>query len=90
MSTLSATIRPSILFVDDEEPILSSLKSLFRKEAYNLFTFTNGKDAVEFIKHHPIDIIVSDMRMPELSGIEFLNQASNISPESVRIMLSGY
>jgi HD-like signal output (HDOD) protein/CheY-like chemotaxis protein len=82
--------RPSVLFVDDEEAILSSLRSLFRREGYQLFFFSRGTEAIEFIKTHPIDVIVSDMRMPVVSGIEFLNQAALLSPEAARIILSGY
>ncbi len=82
--------RPSVLFLDDEEAILSSLRSLFRREGYQLSFFTRGADAISYIRNHPIDVIVSDMRMPEMSGIEFLNHAAGISPEAARIILSGY
>lgn len=81
---------PTIVFVDDEESILASLRSLFRKQRAGAHYFTNGADALEFIRKHPVDLIVSDMRMPVMNGTEFLRQAAAISPESFRIILSGY
>jgi HD-like signal output (HDOD) protein len=76
--------------VDDEQSILSSLKSLLRKHRYDLHVFETGSAAVEYITHNTPDIIISDMRMPEMSGIEFLDQAELICPTSTRLMLSGY
>lgn len=82
--------KPSIVFVDDEESILSALRSLLRKDGYDLHLFTSGENALEFLCQHPAEIIISDMRMPVMTGIEFLNRVSSVSPESFRMMLSGY
>jgi HD-like signal output (HDOD) protein len=80
----------SVLFVDDEEPILSSLKSLLRKEKFTKYFYSSPKDALHFLQTTKVDLIVSDMRMPEISGKDFLILASEFSPESINIILSGY
>jgi len=80
----------SILFLDDEEAILASLKSLFRRGEYAIKFFRSGKDALMTLDREPVDVIVSDMRMPEMSGVEFLNRAADVCPGAIRIMLSGF
>jgi HD-like signal output (HDOD) protein len=82
--------RKSIVMVDDEEAILHALKSLFRRETWSLRLFSSPKLALEDLRNAPADIIVSDLRMSEMSGIELLNQAASICPEAVRFMLSGH
>lgn len=80
----------SVLFLDDEEGILASLRSLFRSEGYTLNFFRSGKEALSFLRENTVDVIITDMRMPEMSGVEFLNAASSICPEAIRVMLSGF
>jgi HD-like signal output (HDOD) protein/CheY-like chemotaxis protein len=80
----------SILFLDDEEAILASLRSLFRRGDYAIRFASDGLDALRFLEREKVDVIVSDMRMPGISGIEFLNRASDICPAATRIMLSGF
>ncbi|WP_428608732.1 HD domain-containing phosphohydrolase [Sedimenticola sp.] len=78
-----------VLFVDDEENILSGIKRQFRKQ-YAVETALSGAEALELIKgSDEFAVIVSDMRMPEMDGIEFLRQAKELSPHSVRLMLTG-
>lgn len=81
---------PSIVFIDDEESILSALRSLFRKEGYQLHLFSSPEQALDFLRQQSAEIIISDMRMPVMSGIEFLSHASLLAPESFRMILSGY
>jgi HD-like signal output (HDOD) protein len=81
---------PIIVFVDDEEPILASLRSLFRRTKYATSAFTQASAAIEFLKRVPADLVISDLRMPTITGIEFLNQVSAINPHAVRVILSGY
>lgn len=88
MTTLE--YKPSLVFVDDDELILSSLRSLLRKDGYEIHLFTSGENALVFLQNHPAEIIISDMQMPTMSGIDFLNHVSSFSPESFRIMLSGH
>jgi HD-like signal output (HDOD) protein/CheY-like chemotaxis protein len=81
---------PIIVFVDDEEAILASLRSLFRRTRYSTSVFTSAGPAIEFVKRVPADLVISDLRMPVITGIEFLNQVSAINPHAVRVILSGY
>lgn len=78
-----------ILVVDDEERILTALKSLFRHR-YHVFCTTDGYKALEFIKKYQMHVIISDQRMPAMLGVELLRQSREISPRSVRILLTGY
>ncbi|OMH25896.1 HD domain-containing phosphohydrolase [Motiliproteus sp. MSK22-1] len=82
--------RESLLFVDDERNILSSLRRLFRPLNYTVHLASSGREGLEILKQHPIDLIVSDMRMPEMDGAEFLAEAAKLYPESVRILLTGF
>ncbi len=78
-----------ILFVDDEERILNALKSIFRGK-YHVFTATSGDQAFEFLKRFRVHLVVSDQRMPGMLGVELLRRAKELSPTTVRILLTGY
>ncbi len=79
-----------IMFVDDEKEILTSLRRLFMEDGYNIVLAQSGNEALEILKKETLDIIVSDQRMPEMSGVEFLEQAKLCSPHSIRILLTAY
>ena len=83
------TPRARVLFVDDEERILTALKTIFRGR-YHVLTAANGKEALDFISKFKIPVIVSDQRMPGMLGVELLRRARDLSPDSVRILLTGY
>ncbi|MDB5808517.1 MAG: serine/threonine protein kinase [Betaproteobacteria bacterium] len=78
-----------LLLVDDEERILTALKSLFRQR-YHVFTTTDGNKALEFMRKYHVHVVVSDQRMPIMQGVELLRRSQEISPTSVRILLTGY
>ncbi|PTS84069.1 two-component system response regulator [Pseudomonas sp. HMWF032] len=78
-----------ILFVDDEERILRSLALQFRRE-YEVLTESDPRRALERLKSERVQIIVSDQRMPQMSGAELLAQARQIAPDTLRILLTGY
>lgn len=79
----------SILFVDDEENILKSLKRALIDEKYECFFVNNAKEGLEIIKNNNINVVVSDMRMPEVDGLTFLKQVEMISSDIVKIIQSG-
>jgi serine/threonine-protein kinase len=83
------TRKARVLFVDDEERILNALRALFRND-YHVFTAENGALALEFVKRFGIHVVVSDQRMPNMTGVELLRQVKDISPNSVRMLLTGY
>jgi DNA-binding NtrC family response regulator len=78
-----------ILFVDDEERILRSLALQFRRE-YQVLTESDPRRALERLRSEKVHIIVSDQRMPQMSGAELLAQARQIAPDTLRILLTGY
>lgn len=79
----------SILFVDDEQRMTRSLRSQFRQE-YQVFTANSGQDGLDILNEHTVDVIVSDQRMPGMSGNEFLRIARTRHPHAMRILLTGY
>ena len=83
------TKKARVLFVDDEERILNALRTLFRSQ-YHVFTAENGALALEFVKRFGIHVVVSDQRMPNMTGVELLRQVKDLSPNSVRMLLTGY
>ncbi len=80
----------TILFVDDESNILSSLKRLFRPLGYRIFTAESGAQGLEIMQHETVDLVISDMRMPEMNGAQFLEKVREQWPDTVRILLTGY
>jgi serine/threonine protein kinase len=81
--------KAKLLFVDDEERILNALRSVFRNQ-YTVFTASRGPEAMEFMKRFRPHVVVSDQRMPEMTGVEFLREVKDIAPNSVRMLLTGY
>lgn len=88
--TSQEKINATILFVDDEKNILSSLKRLFRPVVENIFIAESGAEGLEILNKESVDIIVSDMRMPEMDGAEFLGKISEKWPDTIRVLLTGY
>ncbi|WDN87405.1 hypothetical protein BuS5_00373 [Desulfosarcina sp. BuS5] len=80
----------TILCVDDEKNILNSLKRLLRKEAYHLVTASGGEEGLHKLAAEEISLVVSDHRMPGMSGTEFLQKVKNQYPDIIRIILTGY
>ena len=78
-----------ILFVDDETANLRLLERLFRNE-YEVYSAASGAEGLELLALHDFALIVSDQRMPGMTGIEFLMRAADMRPQTVRIMLTGY
>ena len=81
---------PKILIVDDEENILSALKRLFRKENYQILTAESGEEGLRILDEQQVDLIISDLKMPLMNGVEFLAKAKEMKPDALRIMLTGH
>lgn len=81
--------KPKILLVDDEERILRSLGMLLRMQ-YQVYATSDGHEALAILKREKIHVLISDQRMPIMSGSELLRQARAIAPDTVRILLTGY
>ena len=82
----------SILFVDDEPQLLMGLRRMLRdkKRDWSMQFANSGKEALEIMAHKPFDVVVSDMRMPGMSGAELLSIVREEYPNVIRIVLSGY
>lgn len=80
----------TLLLLDDEENILTSLIRLLRRDGYKLLKATSASAAFELLAEHPVGVIISDQRMPEMNGTEFLRRVKQIYPDTVRMVLSGY
>lgn len=78
-----------ILFVDDETANLRVLERLFRNR-YELINATSGPEALELLATHDVALIISDQRMPDMTGVDFLKRAAEMRPQTVRIILTGY
>ena len=79
-----------VLFVDDEVNILNSIRRVTIGEKFETLIATNGEKALEIFNENEISIIVTDMRMPKMNGLELLEKVKEISPNTIRMVLSGY
>ncbi len=81
--------KPRVLFVDDEPRVLTTMRMLFRNQ-YELFFAEGGQQALDLLRTTSVDVIVSDQRMPNMTGIEMLRTARELNPHAMRILLTGY
>jgi response regulator RpfG family c-di-GMP phosphodiesterase len=80
----------TILCLDDERNILQSLKRLLRKEGYNILLSSSGEEAFKLLEEHEVHLIISDQRMPQMNGTEFLAKVKDKYPDVLRVILTGY
>ena len=78
-----------VLFVDDEENVLSAIRRMLFEETYEQFFASDGDEALELIAKTPVHVIISDMRMPKMDGVTFLEKTCEILPDAIRVILSG-
>ena len=88
-TSLPKNKKPKILFVDDEERILNTMQALFRRQ-YDTTTTTDGYHALELLEQDHYQLLVSDQRMPIMTGVDLLREAKKVSPDTVRILLTGF
>lgn len=83
--------REVVLVVDDEEMVLTSINSFLTLETdYEVVTFTDPEQALEYLGDHEADLVISDYFMPQMDGITFLGKVRDLRPETTRILLTGY
>jgi CheY-like chemotaxis protein len=80
----------TLLLVDDEPNILTALKRLFRRDGHKMLTAASGPEALEILSQHKVDVIITDQRMPGMTGVEMLRRAKTLYPDTIRMVLSGY
>lgn len=83
-------MKPAVLLVDDEQSICSALSRTFSRHHYRVLSANSGEQALALLKSNPIDVVISDQRMPGMSGTELLSQVHNMYPQTRRIILSGH
>jgi response regulator RpfG family c-di-GMP phosphodiesterase len=80
----------TVLFVDDESHVLGTIKRLLQNEAYGVITANSGAEALELLAKQPVSLIVTDQRMPEMSGLDLLKEAKARFPGAIRMIITGY
>lgn len=85
-----ASDRPRLLLVDDEIRILSSLQRALRREGYDIVTADSAREALRLIADGPFDLILSDHKMPGMSGIELFERAEALRPRVPKILITGW
>ena len=81
--------KPHLLYIDDEENNLVALKAVFRRY-YNVHTATNVRDGMQHLKNNPIQLIITDQRMPEMTGVQFLEAIRPDFPDAISMILTGF
>ena len=89
---MNKTTKPRILFVDDEKNIIDGLTRMLRPYRYEweMFFVLSGQEALEFMQHTNIDLLITDMRMPQMNGAELLQIVQEKYPQVIRVVLSGH
>ncbi len=82
-------MKHTVLCVDDEMDNVEALERLFRRK-YQVLKATSGREALKLLGLHKVSLIISDQRMPQMTGVEFLAQSQKLQPEAVKILLTGY
>ncbi len=82
--------KPAVLLVDDEESILNSLRRLLRSQPYEILLADSGAKALEILKERPVDLVMTDARMPNMDGATLLAEIRKLYPSTLRILLTGY
>lgn len=80
----------TVLFIDDEEELLRIIEKVLQDEPYQMLFTTSGKEAFEVLQQNEVHVVVVDMRMPEMSGLDFLKVIKEKYPHIVRMVFSGY
>ena len=86
----SSPVPPVLLVVDDDERILSALRRTLRREGYELFMTESVEGALQILDERPVDMILSDQKMPGMSGLQFLAEARERCPQAARMLITGW
>src|SRR5262245_52140607 len=82
--------RPLVLVVDDERPILESLQMIFEREALDVVTTPDAKEALEVLRKRPVAVVVTELMMPGMTGVDLLKAARAVAPETEVILMTAY
>ena len=90
MDTRHGRAKPALLVVDDEERILSALRRVLRKEGYEIVTVETPEAALRLLGERPFDAVLSDHKMPGMSGMQLLARARELQPKVVLLLITGW
>ena len=82
--------KPTVLLVDDEDHILSALRRCLRREGYEILTADSVARALQLLAEHSVDLILSDHKMPGMSGVDLLLRARDLQPNAARLLITGW
>ena len=82
--------RTTLLIVDDEEKILAALRRSLRREGYEIVTASTPREALRILDEHEVDGILSDLKMPGMSGVDLLRKAGRLQPNAARLLITGW
>jgi DNA-binding NtrC family response regulator len=85
-----ATVSPDVLVVDDEAAICRSCEKILTREGYGVTTVETGRDALALLAHHPVDIVITDLKMASMGGMELLEALHHNYPDIVPVVITGY
>jgi len=81
---------PTLLIVDDEARILSALRRTLRREGWEILTAETPEQGLALLESHRVDVLLSDQKMPGMSGLDLLEQAARRRPDTVRLLITGW
>ncbi|MBP1603944.1 MAG: zraR 22, partial [Acidobacteria bacterium] len=81
---------PRVLVVDDERSMRELLEIVLRREGYDVLTADNGRAALSTLEHQPVDLLISDIKMPDMSGVDVLRAARGMDPDMLAIMITAF
>ena len=90
MAAEAALVRPSLLVVDDEARILSALRRTLRREGYEVLTAETPGEALRILDERPVDLVLSDHKMPGMTGVQLLAEVAKRKPDTVRMLITGW
>lgn len=79
-----------VVVLDDDPRVLAALRRVFREESLDLLASEGPRQALEWIRARPVSLVITDQRMPEMTGVEFLDAVRKCSPETACLMLTAY
>jgi len=88
---MKTNAQPVVAVIDDEEMVVVSISAYLQLETdYRIYGFTDPEEAVKHLETNPVDVVVTDIMMPKLNGVELLARAKRFQPEAARILLTGH